>query len=152
MLEYSPPSRGIFVNIIRSVSEPYIRGVTPSLIKERGHSLYSPTVEPTVRYCSPSHGTEWEGSRFTVLLGSAESIFPTQNFSIQCSFCPLLFNWNHCKWCKAHCMPCLCVYQKGCVPGHITKCHPITDPQRKISISFVLFVFKSMTFHLICIK
>jgi hypothetical protein len=49
----------------------------PSLIKERGHSLYSPTVELIVHYRSPSHGTEWEGSRSTVLLGRAVSIFPT---------------------------------------------------------------------------
>ena len=52
-----PLSRGISVNVIRSVSEPYIRGVIPSLI-ERGHSLFPPTVELTVHYCSASHGTE----------------------------------------------------------------------------------------------
>ena len=52
-----PPSRGIFVNVIRSVSEPYIRG-DAVINKEGEHSLYSPTVELTVRYCSSSHGTE----------------------------------------------------------------------------------------------
>ena len=50
----------------------------PSLIKERGHSLYSPTVGLIVHYRSPSHDTEWEGSRSTVLLGRAVSIFQTE--------------------------------------------------------------------------
>ena len=37
-----PPSRGIFVNVIRSVSEPYIRGVMPSLIKvERAFIVFT---------------------------------------------------------------------------------------------------------------
>jgi len=46
-----PPSRGIFVNVIRSVSGPYIRGGAV-INGEREHSLYSPTVEPAVRQCS----------------------------------------------------------------------------------------------------
>jgi len=46
-----PPSWGIFVNVTRSVSKPYIRG-NAIINKEREHSLCSPTVELAARYCS----------------------------------------------------------------------------------------------------
>ena len=53
MLGYSPTVKGISVNVIRSVSETYIRGVIPSLIEREGihcfHLLLSPpfiTVQP----------------------------------------------------------------------------------------------------------
>ena len=72
-----PPSRGIYVNVIRSVSRPYIRGAMPSLIRREGiHCIHLPLSLLTVS-ARTSHGSEWEGSRSTVLLGSAESIFPT---------------------------------------------------------------------------
>ena len=47
-----PPSRGIFVNVVRSDSEPYIRGDAIIDKRERVHSLCLPTVEPAVRYFS----------------------------------------------------------------------------------------------------
>jgi hypothetical protein len=50
MLGYSPTVTGYFCNCLRSVSEPYIRGVIPSLKLEREHLLFPHTVEFTVAW------------------------------------------------------------------------------------------------------
>ena len=52
MLEYSPTVTGHICNCLRSVSEPYKKEHADINKREREHSLYSPTVEPAVRWSS----------------------------------------------------------------------------------------------------
>jgi hypothetical protein len=64
-----PPSWGIFVNVIRSVSEPYIRG--DAVIDKKRESIHCVhlLLSPLSVCAQTSHDTEWESSRSTVLRG-----------------------------------------------------------------------------------
>ena len=81
MLEYSPTVTGHLCKCRWVGSRALYKGRDAAINREREHSLYSPTVEPTVRYCSSL--SRHRVRRFSIYCtaGACEEHFTNTNHS-----------------------------------------------------------------------